>query len=414
MSDMKRTNNIEQQVKNQLCFQCGTCESICPNNSIVMELNEKKGLIYPKINRETCIECGKCISVCPINNVNTDINKHLLKEDEIVNVYNAMDDLILKNSTSGGLVTSIISYLFDKKIINKAIVVGMDESNPIKAKPYIVSSKKDLRPGSVYQPVALNKVLKDITEEDRIAYVGLPCHIRGLNQYINLNRKLENSIFIKIGLLCTIGRGLNGTKLAIQKHGIKEEDVNSLKYRVGLHPSSMLINNKKKIEMGEYLKYIDFIFYPKGCSYCNDLFNDECDVAVGDPWGKVDEKVAMAILYNKNLKYIMDDMEKEKYIQQKCKLDGKQTMETQKNGVKFKIHSYKERIALYRKLGIKDNIDVDTSNIKVKLNIKNIGLCFLMLNSVIFNSKFGVLIAKYIPSKLLLLYRQKVYNLCTK
>lgn len=411
---MKKNNNIEGQVKKQLCFQCGTCESICPKNSIVMKLNENKGLIYPEVDMETCIDCGKCVKVCPVNNIDINIENHILRKNDIVNIYSAVDDLIFEKSTSGGLVTSIISYLFDKKIINKAIVSGMDKDNPINSKPYIISKKEELKPNSIYQPVALNQVLKDISDEDRIAYVGLPCHIRGLNQYINMNKKLKNTFVIKIGLICTIGRGLNGTKLALHKHGIKKESVTSLKYRTGAHPSRMVVNNKNKIGMGEYLKYIDFLFYPKGCSYCNDIFNDECDIAVGDPWGKVDKKAAMAIVQNKNFKYILDNMENKGYIKKESQLDGSQAMETQKNGVIYKVNSYKDRIALYRKLGIKDTINLDTSSATVKFSMKNIGICLLMLNSIVFNSKIGMFIAKYTPNKLLLFYRQKVYNLCTK
>lgn len=415
MLDMKKLNNIESQVKKELCFQCGTCESICPKSCIKMKLDKNRGLIYPLVDNNICINCGKCIKVCPVNHIDSNIENHLVKADEIIETYSSANNEILYKSTSGGLATSIISYLFDKSEINKAIVVGMDENNPIQAKSYIVTKKEDLKPSSVYQPVALNEMLKYISKEDRVAYVGLPCHIRGLNQYLKLNKKLENSFVIKIGLMCTIGRGLNGTKLALYKHNINEESIKDLKYRVGNHPSSMTIDSSRKIGMGEYLKYIDYLFYPRGCSYCNDLFNDECDISLGDPWGKIDKKVCMSIIRNKKVKDILDDMVKLGYITKEDKeLSNIDVMETQKSGVNYKIKSYINRIALYRKLGIKDNINIVTDSVRVKLNAKNVGLVLLILNSKLFNSKFGYNLFKYVPSKLITYYRHKVYSLCTK
>lgn len=40
------------------CVACGTCQSICPTDSIT------EGDIY-HINPDTCIECGSCAQVCP-------------------------------------------------------------------------------------------------------------------------------------------------------------------------------------------------------------------------------------------------------------------------------------------------------------------------------------------------------------
>ena len=40
------------------CVACGTCQSVCPTDSI------PEGDIY-HINQDTCIDCGSCSQVCP-------------------------------------------------------------------------------------------------------------------------------------------------------------------------------------------------------------------------------------------------------------------------------------------------------------------------------------------------------------
>ena len=62
----------------------------------------------------------------------------------------------------------------------------MDENKPINSKVYIVENSNSLKnvSGSVYQPSSVNEVLDKINENDRVAFVGLPCHIRGLNLFL--------------------------------------------------------------------------------------------------------------------------------------------------------------------------------------------------------------------------------------
>ena len=46
------------KVENSKCDQCGTCISVCPSGSLV--LND-----YPAIDHSTCTKCTNCVRVCP-------------------------------------------------------------------------------------------------------------------------------------------------------------------------------------------------------------------------------------------------------------------------------------------------------------------------------------------------------------
>lgn len=47
------------------CTGCTACESVCPENCIIMSADEQ-GFLYPSVNEEKCVGCFSCIKVCPV------------------------------------------------------------------------------------------------------------------------------------------------------------------------------------------------------------------------------------------------------------------------------------------------------------------------------------------------------------
>lgn len=391
---------------NNLCYQCGTCSSICPTDAIKMERIIKRGLIYPKVDEKKCINCSKCLKVCPINNIDLEEN-HLPTKDDFIGIYNSLDQNRFDYTASGGLVTEIIKYMFNEKKINKAIVTGMDTKNPTDGKSYIIENVEDLKriSGSVYQPVAVNELLSKIKPEDKVAFVGLPCHIRGLERYLQLNKKIKNSFIIKIGIICSIGRGKHGTTLTLEKEfGLKNyKNVDKMLYRFGMPPGDTTVYFKdgtvKSKSCMKIYKNTDYIFMPKGCLFCPDLFNDKADITVGDPWGLNKGKKAMGIIRNNEVKNIIEDMLKKNYINFDVTLTPDECIKTQQHSVNYKLHNYSYRMNSYSKFKVKMPIEVKdiprTNKIK-----HHIGFSLLMLNSNVFNSRLGYFIMKYVPKKI--------------
>lgn len=406
--------SVKKLIDNNLCYQCGTCKSICPTSAITMKRIEGKGFIYPIVDSEKCINCGQCLSICPINNIDLE-EEHIPKSSDFIGIYNCTDKERFDFTASGGIVTETIKYLFSEKKINKAIVTGMDENNPINSKVYIVENINSLKnvSGSVYQPSSVNEVLDKINENDKVAFVGLPCHIRGLNLFLRKRPNLKNSFVIKIGLICTLGRGKHGTNLTLDKNfKIKKYDnIKKIIYRYGMPPGKFRIifknNTKKEISGVEFLQNTDYIFMPKGCLFCTDLFNDKADITVGDPWGMNKGKKAMAIVRNHEAKNVLNEMCRKQLIVFDEEITAEQCVKTQNHSVNYKIYNYKGRISAYKKIGVKipniKNISYEKNTIK-----ESIGYNLLMVNSLVFNTKLGYKVAKFTPSKILYKYRDKI------
>ncbi len=55
--------------KNRLCYQCGACLDVCPNDAInppiPPEESQSENVSYHKIKRDRCDRCFKCVDACP-------------------------------------------------------------------------------------------------------------------------------------------------------------------------------------------------------------------------------------------------------------------------------------------------------------------------------------------------------------
>lgn len=414
-----KDNSIKKLVDKDLCFQCGTCYSACPIDAIKMVKNEDRGLTYPLVNKDKCIECRKCLNVCPINNLDY-YETHLPSDKDFIGIYNTSDSGRLEYTASGGIVTEILVYLFDNNIINKAIVTGMDKHDSTSSKTYIIEDKFDLKSisGSVYQPSSVNEALKYLDKDDKVAIVGLPCHIRGVDRLCEIDKEIEKAILYKIGIICSIGRGKNGTKLMLEKKlKVKDfKEIKNLKYRLGMPPGEFIV----ELRNGEIIKdtcvdfnqHTDYIFMPKGCLFCNDLFNYKADITVGDPWGLNKGKKAMAIVRNNNIKRYLDEMVSKKYLEFDEKISSETCINTQAHSVEYKINNYLARMQAYECFNIKIPNIKNTSKVNVTLKEK-IGYRLLLMNSLIFNSKMGYKIAYHMPNKILFKYRNKILQINT-
>jgi coenzyme F420-reducing hydrogenase beta subunit len=93
------------------CCGCNACGDICNQGAITFSCDEEE-FWYPVIDKSKCVNCGKCRAVCPLNN-NEQLKK--LSDNSQIYVAHAMDDVILKKSSSGGLFILLSDVVLKKK-----------------------------------------------------------------------------------------------------------------------------------------------------------------------------------------------------------------------------------------------------------------------------------------------------------
>ncbi len=253
-------------------------------------------------NISDCIDCFFCDRVCS----GIQVNFELLSQDlGIKNPKNfspyigyykelhlsyARDLEIQKNSSAGGVVTTLLKYAFENNLIDGAIVVRMSNSNPIRAEGYIATSSEDLHGSSQskYQPVSLVSLLKDISDFKSIAFVGTGCQVEAVRKFCKINSKVREKIKYTIGLFCAYGNNsLEGTKFLIRKLGFRDLDkVKKISYRNGKYPGNFVVESNKKnksLSKNEY-KWFSLLFTESRCMNCIDYTNELADISVGDSY----------------------------------------------------------------------------------------------------------------------------------
>lgn len=296
--------HIDQIVNSDLCTGCGTCIGICPTNSLTLTLDKPMGVYIPKLDKSSCTRCGICSSCCPGLGVDfKELNSIIFGESKQYNplighykgtyISNSKDRYLRWKASSGGLVTTLLIFAFRQKIIDCALLVKMDDTNPLYPHVYIARTEQEiiLAQGSKYCPVPMNTGLKEILKSDKkCAVVGLPCHIHGIRKAEKRNARLRKLIVLHLGIFCSHTVNFRGTEFLLDRIGVKKETVSEIKYRGNGWPGDICVKLKDGTEIvdknNEHWKriFIPRFFTTKRCNMCIDATNELADISFGDPW----------------------------------------------------------------------------------------------------------------------------------
>ena len=289
---------IRQVSQTAECCSCGACNSICPKNAIVIK-STNIGRIYADIN-DNCIDCGLCAKVCPIINTTNPNDFSDVYVGNIQNCYvgKSLDKFIYDNSQSGGMCTTVLKYLFEKQMIDAAVVTYMDEGNVPHVHGQVVTSVEELYNSqkSCYTMVDVLSALNDALPYKSISVVGLPCQIHAVNELCKTSNKYSN-IKYRLSLVCDRTlcsliqnvmlnlANLNDEQVKIQwrnKNGIFNNKV------FNYHNAPITISSNGKVisvlSRENRLALKEF-FTPPCCNKCTDKLGIYADLVFGDPWG---------------------------------------------------------------------------------------------------------------------------------
>jgi len=294
--------NIKSISDNLLCSGCGTCNAICNHRAITMKKSPTMGLLFADIDSDKCTDCGLCLSVCPSRNIL--VEKESISETQIIGdviecyVGRSLNTEIFNNAQSGGLVTTVLSYLFKKGCIDAAIACRMDYGHTIPRVHYsILTSSKELmsHQKSCYTQVDVVSALREISHFKSVAIVGVPCHIQGVSNLMKL--KKHGNITYRIGLICDktysdsyMDSIINGEKrpagairINYRQKNIKYEG----KYFSYQQAPTVITNSKgdKAIIPNSKRLFLKNYFTVPKCRICWDKLNTQADIVFGDPWG---------------------------------------------------------------------------------------------------------------------------------
>jgi coenzyme F420 hydrogenase subunit beta len=293
---VRNKQTIVPVVKRKLCTGCGTCVGICPRGAVEMVL--QKGRYLPRLDKERCNRCGLCHEACPGHGVDFERLSAAvfgdIPEDTAAGRYlacyagHALDKGVRYRGASGGIVSALLIHALEEDLIDGALVTRMRRDDPLTPEPFIARTREEIlsAAGSKYCPVAANTALQEVLDsDDRIAVVGLPCHIQGLRKAEQRIPKLAQQIRYRISLACSLNFSFLGTARFLRNLGIDPESVAALHYRARAWPGSVLIRlkdgSKRIIPSAECHRQLG-PYSLRRCTLCSDMLGELSDLTCSD------------------------------------------------------------------------------------------------------------------------------------
>jgi coenzyme F420 hydrogenase subunit beta len=201
------------------------------------------------------------------------------------------DEQIIRNASSGGVMTGIAAYLLESGIVDGVVTTKLKygENGP-RPKTTIVTKKQDLfqTQGSKYCPVTVFDTEPDIaTFNGKLAFIGTPCQIAALRMLQQQDPSIGEKVILTIGNFCGGYRDLRETDKIIERAGFRKTKVSFFRYRGGGQPGSMLIKDRDcrevQLPYPQYSRMTGIVKYLR-CRICVDATGELADISCGDAW----------------------------------------------------------------------------------------------------------------------------------
>ncbi len=278
--------------KEEECTGCMACYNICPKKCIHMEYN-RYGELSPVVDENICIHCNLCKKVCPNNN-------EIHKEEPILAYATwSKDEQDRKTSTSGAMA----SIFYQEAIDNGYVVFGTSFNDELILKHSYTDKKAETikYKGSKYCQSFIGdnyeKAYNFLKENKKIIFIGTPCQIEGLNNYLAI-KNVSMSNLITVDLVC---HGVpsqqyltNYIEYLEKKYKRKANNLifrDSEKYVFRLFDKNEIICNIIR-EKDLYLTAFQLsILQRESCMNCKYATpNRVSDITIGDFWGIQDSE----------------------------------------------------------------------------------------------------------------------------
>ncbi|MFX0081150.1 MAG: Coenzyme F420 hydrogenase/dehydrogenase, beta subunit C-terminal domain [Candidatus Hodarchaeota archaeon] len=277
---------------NKVCCRCGLCTSICPVDCLELTTD------YLYRDEGLCCNCGLCYSVCPQSFSIDKIKKLIKKSDTSLkysnelgyykNIFSArtLKYTIKKVGQDGGVVTSLLNYLFNQNLINAVITIKHSKKY-WKPEVSIIEKVEDLykAAGSTYVHAPILSILDKAKKFEKLALVALPCKIKAIfkGELFPVKIPLLNNIKYKIGIFC---RESFPYKKILQffrnKFSANIDEITKMDINVGKFVITLRSGEIFSIPLEECELYgSDF------CNYCDDFTAELADLSIGSIGSKV-------------------------------------------------------------------------------------------------------------------------------
>ena len=295
MSEIKQTHSIEEIVANGYCTGCGICESIAPEKSIQIKMS-KSGFLRPEIEHPLDTESLSAINnVCPgikVKHTGNYQNSDIIWGPLIqISTGYALNDRVRYHGSSGGVISALAIYLIESGKVSFVAQNAVSKNNPLLNELQISRNADDVvhAAGSRYAPSSpLREMRQLFATGEQFAFIGKPCDVVGLRNYIAANPSLKTQVPYMLSFMCAGIPSQLGTSEILNQFSVQPHEVKSMRYRgEGWPGKAKVVTNQDTVHEMDYEtswgtilnKHLQF-----RCKICPDGTGEFADVVCADAW----------------------------------------------------------------------------------------------------------------------------------
>ena len=290
---VKKPENIHDVIRHDLCNRCGSCVGLSGGKIV---FSDRAGKYLPLIKEPLDHETSKLVwQAC--SGKGFDFPKQKLSifgnSEGALNHYigYATDPDIRLNSASGGIISSILIWLLEKKMIDGAVVLGMSEKEPWFTRPFIAKTREEIMEAaqSKYIISSVNEILPEIGAfKGTLAYIGLPGQVQSIRLLQQIDHPWVRSIRYIFGPFYGNTLHFSSVVSFLRSFGVKDYRlINKLYFRYGEWPGNMRVElaDGRIFELPKFhANYLIPFHILKNSLLCTDLTNEFTDISGGDAW----------------------------------------------------------------------------------------------------------------------------------
>lgn len=263
------------------CTGCGLCEA-CHKYKLVQD---EKGFLHPSSN-DKLLE-----KICPISGIHTSLldSNNIWGRSKAVYLGWSNNTQTRYKASSGGVLTETACYLLSSGKVDAIIHIGEDKENPIKTRVFFSRTPEDVKAhsGSRYCISSPLLDLDKLDENKKYAFIGKPCDVVVLRNYMEINQRLKENIPYLLSFFC-MGLPSDNAQQKLLNRLKCENCCKSLEYRGNGWPGFATAiddnGNTHSITYDESWGQILGRDLMPACKFCIDGIGEMADISCGDAW----------------------------------------------------------------------------------------------------------------------------------
>jgi coenzyme F420-reducing hydrogenase beta subunit len=206
----------------------------------------------------------------------------------------AGDENIRQGAASGGVITALLEYALNSKVIDGALVCRSTIVDGRVVPQFVIATDRQTlmsAQGSKYIAVNFNRDALPLIREfkGRLAVVALPCDLSNLCRLAQHDEAIREKIALTIGLFCGHNSRPELTDMIVDQLRPTGATLTDYRYRQGHWRGELeaCFDNGQVIRRPfSYFSDYQNLFYfcQQKCHHCHDHAAYEADISIGDIW----------------------------------------------------------------------------------------------------------------------------------